>query len=303
MLAGYLWRVTSAWRPYDRSPNTVVGDLRVYAAVPGPVPGRTRELYAWLPPGYESDGERRYPVVYLQDGHSLFDRYLKAETDDPSMHIEPGEWEVDETMTALHDEGLDAIVVGIPNAGADRVLEYTPWCDIEPDLARAIGVDAASERGRVPGQGAAYVDWVCDVVKPLVDASFRTLTGREHTTVGGSSLGGIISLLAYRQRPEVFGAAGVFSPAFWVLGPDSVEALASDLPSGRVYLDIGGQESPEVSGLPSRYELDARRAADLLDRQPQVDLKFVVDPEGRHHETAWAARLPEAMRFLLGPGR
>ena len=143
----------------------------------------------------------------------------------------------------------------------------------------------------------------CDVVKPLVDASFRTLTGREHTTVGGSSLGGIISLLAYRQRPEVFGAAGVFSPAFWVLGPDSVEALASDLPSGRIYLDIGGQESPEVSGLPSRYELDARRAADLLDRQPQVDLKFVVDPEGRHHETAWAARLPEAMRFLLGPGR
>ncbi len=126
MLAGYLWRVTSAWRPYDRSPNTVVGDLRVYAAVPGPVPGRTRELYAWLPPGYESDGSRRYPVVYLQDGHSLFDRYLKAETDDPSMHIEPGEWEVDETMTALHDEGLDAIVVGIPNAGADRVLEYTP---------------------------------------------------------------------------------------------------------------------------------------------------------------------------------
>lgn len=296
--------MTSAWRPYDRSPNTVVGDLRVYAAVPGPVPGRTRELYAWLPPGYESDGERRrYPVVYLQDGHSLFDRHLKAETDDPSMHIEPGEWEVDETMTALHDEGLDAIVVGIPNAGADRVLEYTPWCDIEPDLARAIGVDAASERGRVPGQGAAYVDWVCDDVKPLVDVSFRTLTGREHTTVGGSSLGGIISLLAYRQRPEVFGAAGVFSPAFWVLGPDSVEALASDLPSGRVYLDIGGQESPEVSGLPSRYELDARRAADLLARQSQVDLKFVVDPKGRHHETAWAARLPEAMRFLLGPGR
>ena len=193
MTAGYLWRVSTGWRPYDRSPHTVVGDLRVYAAVPGPVPERTRALYAWLPPGYE-DGTGRYPVVYMHDGQALFDRFLKEQTDDPAMHIEPGEWMVDETMTALHDEGLDAIVVGIPNAGPARMVEYTPYTVLEP---------------RQPGQATAYIDWVCDVVKPLVDTSFRTAPGREHTTVAGSSLGGIVSLVAYRHRPEVFGAAGV----------------------------------------------------------------------------------------------
>ncbi len=280
--------MTNSWRRYDRSPNTVVGDLRVYAAVPGPLPHLTRELYAWLPPGYVDD-ERRYPVVYMHDGHALFCRYLKAQTDDPAMHIEPGEWMVDETMTELSAQGLAAIVVGIPNAGEERAVEYTPYLDVEP---------------RGDGRAAGYVDWVCEVVRPLVDRSFRTLAGPEHTTVAGSSLGGIVSLVAYRQRPEVFGAAGVFSPAFWVVGERFLDDyVRAPLPAGRIYLDIGGVECADVPGLPNRYETDARTAAEIIGAQPQVDFRFVVDPQGRHHETAWAARLPEAMRFLLGPGR
>lgn len=189
--------------------------------------------------------------------------------------------------------------MGIPNPGADRVLEYTPWRVLDPDEAHAVGLDAAAHP-RVPGQAAAYVDWICDTVKPLVDAAFATATTREATTVGGSSLGGIVSLVAYRQRPEVFGAAGVFSPAFWVLGDDAVDVLCGPgLAPGRIYVDIGGLESADTPGLAERYAHDARRAAGALGVQPGVEMRFVHDPEGLHHELAWAARLPDALRFLL----
>lgn len=299
--------MSDAWRPYDRPGHDVLGQLLVHPPVEGPVPGRWRELYVWLPPSYGTyagppapgAAPRRWPVVYFHDGHGLFDPVLKSEHDDPG--IAAGDWKVDEALVALAAEGIEAIAVGIPNAGTDRLFEYTPWSVIDPDLAHERGLEQAVGE-RVPGQAEAYVDWVADVVKPLVDASFATLPGPEHTSLVGSSLGGIVSLVGYRRRPEIFGAAGVFSPAFWVLGEDGVTALAgADVPPGRVYVDIGGRESEDVDGLPSRYEREAREAARLLAATPGVDLRFVVDPHGIHHESAWAARLPAALRFLLSP--
>lgn len=288
------------WRPFSRTPNTVVGDLRVHPVIPGPGGRRPRGLYAWLPPGYDDPAHaaRRYPVLYLNDGQALFDIGTKAEADGPGSGIDPAEWQVDETMTALHAEGIEVIVVGIPHAGVDRAYEYTPYSaseDLPPDRA-ATGLPA--------GGAAAYLDWVCERVRPLVDATLRTLPGPAHTSIGGSSLGGIVSLLALRRRPQVFGAAAVLSPAFWYCGPRLLTELEQDrLPPARIYLDVGGQECADTPGLPDRYVTGARRAAAILRAQPQVELRFVLDPHGIHHETAWAARLPDALRFLLGPGR
>lgn len=276
----------SEWARYARTPNTVTGDLRVWPGLAGPGPAREREIYAWLPPQYAAhaaDG-RRYPVVYLHDGHALFDVHLHVATSGFDA-TDAAEWGVDETMTALHDEGLDAIVVGIPNSAERRHIEYTPACSFDPAM---------------PAEATGYVDWVADVVKPLVDSSFATDPGREATVIGGSSLGGIVSLVGYRQRPEVFGAAGVFSPAFWYPGERMLAELETvPLPAGRIYLDIGGIESPEVPGRPQRYEVDARRAVAALEAQPQLDVRFVYEADGRHHERDWARRLPAAMRFLL----
>ncbi len=311
-----------AWRPFDRNPHTVVGDLRVHDPIPGPNGLRPRPIYVWLPPCHDASSDQGtdadthdsseantdpatgddpsasgYPVVYLHDGAALFDIHLKAEADDPSMGITPGEWQVDETMTALHEEGLDAIVVGIPHAGEHRSTEYTPYCEPHPAISAVL-----PELPWPSGEAAAYVDWVCDVVRPLVEASFRVRRGPRHTTVGGSSLGGLVSLIALRQRPDVFGSAAVFSPAFWFTGERLLAELEREpLPPARVYLDVGGQESTDVPGLTQAYLRDAERAAAALAAQPQLDVRFVVDPAARHHETAWAARFPDAMRFLLKP--
>ncbi|HEX2865045.1 MAG TPA: alpha/beta hydrolase-fold protein, partial [Deinococcales bacterium] len=179
-----------AWRPYPALPDsTVTGDLRQLDGVFSPQLGNTRHLLAWLPPSYEASPERRYPVVYLHDGQNLFD----AATSFSGQWRVDGEWRVDESMTRLAAEGLEAIVVGIPNAGDDRPLEYS------------------AHRHSILGGGRApdYVRFLAETVKPPVDATLRTLPGREDTTVAGSSLGGLVSLRALFDRPDVFSRAGV----------------------------------------------------------------------------------------------
>src|SRR2546423_11474896 len=148
-----------AWEPFRGA--TVVGDVRVLRGVANPPLGNARDLYVCLPPSH-ARGRRRYPVVYMQDGQNLFDEETSY----------AGEWRVDETMAALAADGIDAIVVGIPNAGDDRFAEYS--------VAR--------------GRGAEYLDFLAETVKPLVDAQFHTAPAREATGLGGSSLGALISL-------------------------------------------------------------------------------------------------------------
>ena len=121
--------------------STVVGDVRVLRDVASRELGNTRDLYVYVPPSHARGG-RRYPVLYMQDGQNLFD-------EDTSYS---GEWRVDETMETLAGEGLQAIVVGIENAGHDRVAEYS--------VAK--------------GRGADYVRFLVETVKPLVDSAFRT---------------------------------------------------------------------------------------------------------------------------------
>jgi hypothetical protein len=116
----------SNWQRYIdlHQPHTVVGDLRVLPQVHSPQLGNERDVLVWLPPSY-AQGERRYPVIYMHDGQNLFDAHTGYS----------GEWGVDETLTALAPEGLEAIVVGLPNAGQARSLEYNPYHCSESDKA------------------------------------------------------------------------------------------------------------------------------------------------------------------------
>src|SRR5205085_774096 len=168
--------------------HTVVGDLRVLEGVSSPQLGNRRDILVHLPFSYRQ-GHQRYPVLYMHDGQNLFDEATSF----------CGEWEVDETMEELRHEGLEAIVVGIPNMGDQRCEEYSPFPNRRFRSVR----------------GAAYLAFLVETVKPLIDHTFRTLPERDHTGIMGSSMGGLISLYAFFRHPEVFGFAGVMSPSLW----------------------------------------------------------------------------------------
>ncbi|HEU0052548.1 MAG TPA: alpha/beta hydrolase-fold protein [Longimicrobium sp.] len=265
----------TAWRDYpearDGGEHTVVGAMKVLEGVRSPQLGNERPLYVYLPPSYATSG-RRYPVLYMHDGQNLFDEALSF----------GHEWEVDQTLEAASADGLEAIVVGIPNLGEERLDEYSPWRD---------------RRHNAGGKGEAYVRFVAETVKPLIDRDFRTRPGRESTGIAGSSMGGLISLYAYFRLPQVFGFAGVMSPAFWFAG-HSIYPFVKARPfvPGRIYLDVGTSEgNDEVH--------DVRRMKALLEEKGYRagrDLLFYVEMGGQHNERAWARRLRRELHFLLG---
>jgi predicted alpha/beta superfamily hydrolase len=255
----------SAWRPYaDHFPGTrhvINGTVLVQPQVHSPQLDNRRDILIYLPPSYFVS-ERRYPVIYMQDGQNLFD----AATSFAGV-----EWGVDDTLQALSAEGLEAIVVGIPNSGEQRMNEYTPpnnpWWR---------------------GTGDRYVAFLIETLKPLIDRDFRTCAERARTGIFGSSLGGLISLYAFFTRSDVFGFVGAMSPSLWV-GRGLMLDQVRDAPvvQGRLYIDNGTRE-------PS-----AQRLADLLGEKGYTDFTYVVDEGGRHTEADWARRLPDAIRFLL----
>jgi predicted alpha/beta superfamily hydrolase len=231
--------------------------------------GDSRDVQVYLPPSYRAGG-CHYPVVYMHDGQNLFD----------SRTSFAGEWQVDETMERLAPAGIEAIIVGIPNAGARRMDEYSPFRD-----ARHGG-----------GLGDAYLRFIIETLKPRVDRRFRTKPDRAHTGIMGSSMGGLISLYGFLRHPDVFGFAGGMSASLWH-AQRAVLGYARDAPrwSGRCYLDVGTEEG-------RRTVADARVMARLLRRKAlrsRGHLLFVEDRGARHHEAAWAARFETAIRFLL----
>jgi len=173
----------------------------------------------------------------------------------------------------LSGEGLEAIVVGLPHAGGGRLQEYNPF---------------AGFRG---GRGEDYLDFITDTLKPIIDRDFRTKSERAHTGLLGSSMGGLISLYGLFYRSNVFGFAGAMSPALWIAGGAIYNYIQQhDFVPGKIYLDNGTRES------------SARKMNALLTEKgytPGEDLFYVVEPEAEHRESAWARRLPDALRFLL----
>ena len=249
--------------------GNIVGNIRRLADVESPELGTRRDVLVYLPPSHAVSG-RHYPVVYMHDGQNLFD-------DATSF---AGEWQVDETMERLAGEGLEAIVVGVPNMGPERANEYSPFRD---------------ERG-AGGRGDAYLAFLVDTVKPLVDAQFRTRREAGQTGIMGSSMGGLISLYALLRRPDVFGFAGIMSPSLWFArGAIFGVAEAAGPLAGRVYLDTGTAEGRE-------HLRRAREMAQLLRRHaphPRRQLRYVEDRGAGHNEHAWARRFERAIRWLL----
>jgi predicted alpha/beta superfamily hydrolase len=265
------WRAAPAdeVRPSTAQPNVHV--LPTPFLIPGL--GRERTVRLYLPPGYERS-RRRYPVLYMHDGQNLFD--------DATSYA--GEWGVDETLNALaKSRGLSLIVVGIDHGGLARMRELNPWDN--------------AQFGQ--GEGEQYLAFLVNVLKPWVDQHYRTLPDRRHTAIMGSSMGALISSYAISRYPEVFGAAGLFSPAYW-LGPQVFDTTAArpPPPDERIYLYAGGSEDETM--VPN-----AKRMAAVLKRAglPARNLVVRIDPVGRHNEAAWRGEFPRAVAWLFAAGR
>ncbi|MEO8193266.1 MAG: alpha/beta hydrolase-fold protein [Gemmatimonadales bacterium] len=228
-----------------------------------------RDLLVSLPGGYAA-GDWRYPVIYMHDGQNLFD---------PATSFS-GSWNVDIAMAEVSLDGLDAIVVGIPNMGRERLAEYSPFD--HPQLGG--------------GRGDQYLEFLINTVKPLIDEQYLTAADRAHTGIVGSSMGGLISLYAFFRHPEVFGFAGVLSPSLWLTEADTF-AFIEQAPffRGKLYLDVGNREG-------ARHVVKARQLRDLLEAKGYTlgeDLMWVEEEHGHHHESAWARRFRDALPFLL----
>lgn len=254
-----------------------VGDIRRHESFPSKWLA-SRDVQVYLPPGYDTETSRRYPVLYLHDGQNVFDAASAGM-----------EWQVDETSEALIGDGTlpPFIVVAISNTDARRD-EYTPtFVAFKRD-------DGLVVKGG--GKANLYGRFLLKELKPFIDRTYRTRTDAASTAIGGASHGGLVSLYLALEHPEVFGQALVMSPsAMWdndVL-IKRVLALPRKLPV-RFWVDVGALEPVDLVHA-------ARRLNEALVKKgwrEGDDLHFVEQEDGAHDEISWASRVPGMLKFL-----
>jgi predicted alpha/beta superfamily hydrolase len=232
---------------------------------------RYRKIWIYLPPDYYTTS-KRFPVLYMQDGQNLFDKNTAAFGT---------EWEVDESLNALHEDGdYGCIVVGIDHGGSKRLDEYSPWVNVTYG----------------GGEGSAYVEFLVNTLKPYIDGAYRTLPGRLTTGIMGSSMGGLISMFGFAERQDIFSRAGILSPSFWFGGTASMlHVLAHPRSgSGRVCLIAGGGE-------PASVALNMALIASALEDVGFSDGEIweEVVPGGSQSEWFWAQEFPGAYLWLF----
>ena len=250
------------------------GRLESLHAFESKILGNSREITIYVPPGYDERDDRRYPVLYMQDGQNLFDAnrsYI------PGQH-----WQLQEAAdTSIAERtARPMIIVGVDHAGPARIDEYTPTRDPKHSGG---------------GRAAEYARMLLEELKPAIDARFRTIP--DDTSTGGSSLGGLVSLDLALKHPDAFRGAAVMSPSVWwnersIL--DDVDAF--DGPRPRLWIDIGGREGAQAVA-------DARALRDrLLARGWDAStLNYHEDRRADHSERAWARRARLPLEFLFPP--
>lgn len=241
------------------------GSLQVIQNFSSQILGNSRSIRIYLPPSYFENTLKSYPVIYMHDGQNLFESSTSA------FGVE---WEVDETVDALVAQGRmgEAVIVGVDNAGANRINEYT----MTPDPTYG------------GGGGAQYLDFMEQELMPWIETNYRVRTGAENTTIMGSSLGGLISFCASWNRPDVFGTAVCMSSSFWWDGDgivSGVETYTGPFVDARFYIDIGAGES--MVSQTNRM----RDALEDLGYQHNDNLWHYYDQTGSHNEASWRDRL------------
>ena len=258
--------------PADK-PHTLTGDFRTHESFHSKFLEWDHTLIVFRPPGYDADAARRYPVLYLHDGQNIFDQATSVGQ----------EWRVDETALGLITAGQMApiVIVGIYNTGEHRIDEYTPT------------VDAEHHHG---GKADQYGRMLVEEIKPFIDREYRTLPDAPNTGLGGSSLGGLLTMHLGLRHPGVFSRLAALSPSVWWdnrIIVREVNELPAKLPL-RIWLDAGTQEGEEVIA-------DARALRDALVAKGWIvgqDLTYIEAEGAQHNEASWASRVDSVLKFL-----
>ena len=236
---------------------------------------KPRRQYVYLPKGYEAS-DARYPVLYMLDGHNVF--YDRHATYGKS-------WGMREYLQRTK---LPIILVAVEcnPEGFRRLFEYSPW-----------DFSAPRPVGNVQGLGKITMDWFTKVLKPEIDAAYRTLPDRAHTMIGGSSMGGLMSLYAAVEYNEIFSRVAALSPSLWVSPKNLRELIRSHSLSDPtlIYMDMGtGEIDSKRRTLAAMFET----AKELS--KAGADVSANVIPGAEHNEAAWEKRIPDVFRYLLG---
>lgn len=259
--------------------RTLTGSIKLQKALPSRFIKGSRDIAVYLPPDYDCAAERRYPVLYLHDGQNLFD---------PATAFLGNHWGLSEIADELIQDGQiePLIIVGVYNSGRKRLSEYTP----------------ARDRSGRGGGGRAYGRFLIEELKPFVDSQYRTLPECTSTGLGGSSLGGLVTLYLGLKYPDTFCKLIVMSPSVWWAGRIILRQIrASRLrPSQQIWLDVGTMEGAN----PQAVVDDTIQLRDALVKkgwQLGKDLVFVRDEGAGHNEKAWGRRMRNALQFLFPP--
>ena len=230
---------------------------------------KTRKIWALLPHDYDHSRES-YPVLYLQDAQNLFNE--KAEF---------GNWEIDKKLAVMAEYKIGKIIIiAIEHAEKDRIKEY--------NVGKTV-------LGR--GQGKQYIRFVTDTLKPFVDNTFRTKSDRVNTGIGGSSMGGLVSIFSGLMYPEVYGKLMIFSPSLWVApklnAPNDIDENFDDT---KIYLYAGGDESATMI---EHVKLFKAKMIESEFVASKMKIKLSINMQGKHNEVYWSDEFPKAIEWLF----
>lgn len=230
---------------------------------------KTRKIWALLPHDYETSTEQ-YPVLYLQDAQNLF-----GETG------AYGSWNIDKKLAVMSDYGIGKIIIiAIEHGEEERLVEYN------------VGKTLLGK-----GTGKEYIRFITDTLKPFVDSTFRTIPDREHTGIGGSSMGGLVSIFSGLIYPEVFGKLMIFSPSLWVIPKIKLGFLDMfDPMETRMYMYAGGDESETMIKHVTKFR---KRLLSRESLQGTMKVRLSINQEGKHNETYWSDEFPKAIEWLF----
>ena len=229
---------------------------------------KTRKIWALLPHDYDNSSEH-YPVLYLQDAQNLFNE--KAEF---------GNWDIDKKLAVMSEYKIGKIIViAIEHAEEDRIKEYN------------VGKTVLGK-----GQGKKYIRFVTDTLKPFVDSTFRTKKEREFTGIGGSSMGGLVSIFSGLRNPEVYGKLMIFSPSLWVVPELKISPKKANTADTKIYLYGGGDESKTMIEHIKSFK-DNLLSSEFVQDKSQINLS--INRHGKHSETYWSDEFPKAIEWLF----
>lgn len=258
------WRKN--WLPFK--PNYLPQVLLISDEFEIPQLNKTRKIWALLPHDYDKSDER-YPVMYLQDAQNLFNE------DAPY-----GNWEIDKKLAVMAEYKIGKIIIiAIEHAEEDRIKEYN------------VGKTVLGK-----GQGKKYIRFVTETLKPFVDSNFRTKKEREFTGIGGSSMGGLISVFCGLMYPEIYGKLMIFSPSLWVVPKLTIDSDNENAEDTKIYLYAGGEESETMIEHVKSFKKNMIASEFVKDK---MKINLSINMEGKHNETYWSDEFPKAIEWLF----